>query len=58
MRPFHEADLPTASRLCQTMGYGKLGPVIEDTVRSLVNGLLRQGRPEAEGSILRRVAAA
>lgn len=40
------------------MGYGKLGPVIGDTVRSLVNGLLREGRLEAEGSMIRRVIGA
>ena len=40
------------------MGYGKLGSVIEDTVRSLVNGLSRQGRLEAEGSMIRRVGGA
>lgn len=38
------------------MGYGRLGAVIENTARSLVQGLLQQRRLEAQGSQIRRVS--
>jgi hypothetical protein len=38
------------------LGYARTGPVIEDTARSLINGLLRGGRLEKDGERIRRVA--
>ena len=32
------------------------GPVIEDTARSLINGLIREGRLEKDGDRIRRVS--
>ena len=36
------------------LGYARTGPVIEEIARSLINGLLREGRLEKEGDRLRR----
>ncbi len=36
------------------MGFRRTGPAIEDTARSLINGLLREGRLESGGSEIRR----
>jgi hypothetical protein len=36
------------------MGFRRTGPTIEDTARSLINGLLRDGRLESNGSQIRR----
>ncbi|RQH06890.1 type ISP restriction/modification enzyme [Bradyrhizobium sp. RP6] len=36
------------------MGYRRTGPAIEDAARSLINGLLREGRLESAGSEIRR----
>lgn len=36
------------------MGFRRTGPAIEDTARSLINGLLREGRLESQGSQIRR----
>jgi hypothetical protein len=36
------------------MGFRRTGPAIEDTTRSLINGLLREGRLESGGSEIRR----
>jgi hypothetical protein len=42
---------------CRWMGFARTGSVIEDTARSLINGLLREGRLEADGLFLiRRVS--
>ena len=30
-------------------GIGRVGPVIDETARSLINGLIREGRLEADG---------
>lgn len=40
--------------LAQWMGFSIICPVIEDTVRSLINGLLRENRLEARGHEIRR----
>jgi hypothetical protein len=36
------------------MGFRRTGPTIEDAARSLINGLLREGRLEREGAQIRR----
>jgi hypothetical protein len=36
------------------LGYARTGPVIEDTARSLINGLLREGHLEKDGERVRR----
>jgi Type ISP C-terminal specificity domain len=36
------------------MGFRRTGPAIEDTARSLINGLLREGRLESNGSEIRK----
>jgi hypothetical protein len=36
------------------MGFRRAGPAIEDTARSLINGLLREDRLESDGSQIRR----
>jgi predicted helicase len=36
------------------MGFRRTGPAIEDAARSLINGLLREGRLESAGSEIRR----
>jgi hypothetical protein len=42
---------------CRWLGFARTGPVIEDTARSLINGLLREGRLEADSArSLRRQA--
>jgi len=38
------------------LGYARTGPVIEDTARSLINGLIREGRLEKDGDRIRRVS--
>lgn len=49
-------DRDTAIRdFCRWLGFARTGPIIEDTARSLVNGLLREGRLEANrGGLIRR----
>lgn len=42
---------------CRWMGFARTGPVIEDTARSLINGLLREGRLEADGLFFIRRAS-
>lgn len=37
------------------LGFARAGRAIEETARSLINGLLREGRLQAEGSRVRRV---
>lgn len=39
-----------AQSLARWLGFRRTGPVIEKAVRSLINGLLRSGRIEKEGS--------
>jgi len=40
---------------CRWLGFARTGPVIEDTARSLINGLLREQRLEADGpNLIRR----
>ena len=39
------------------MGYARTGPVIEETARSLINGLIRENRLEADGERIRRKLA-
>lgn len=36
------------------MGFRKAGQKIQDTVRSLINGLLREDRLESDGQMIRR----
>jgi type I restriction enzyme, S subunit len=39
------------------LGFRRTGPVIDETARSLINGLIREGRLETEGSeLIRRVS--
>ena len=38
------------------LGYARTGSVIEDTARSLINGLIRDGRLEKDGERIRRVS--
>jgi hypothetical protein len=46
-----------ATRLfARWLGYARTGPIIEDTARSLINGLIREGRLEAESGRIRRVS--
>jgi len=48
-------DRDTAIRdFCRWLGFARTGLVIEDTARSLINGLLREGRLEADGAELIR----
>lgn len=44
-----------ATRLfARWLGYARTGPIIEDTSRSLINGLIREGRLEKDGDRIRR----
>ena len=54
-RPWIDRD--TAIRdFCRWLGFARTGPLIEDTARSLINGLLREGRLEADGAdMIRRI---
>ncbi len=54
-RPWIDRD--TAIRdFCRWLGFARTGPVIEDTARSIINGLLREGRLQADGTeLIRRV---
>ena len=47
----------TATRdFCRWLGFARTGPLIEDTTRSLIHGLQREGRLEADGAeLIRRV---
>jgi hypothetical protein len=36
------------------LGFRRTGPYIEEAARSLINGLIREGRLESEGSEIRR----
>jgi type I restriction enzyme S subunit len=48
-------DRDTAIRdFCRWLGFARTGPVIEDTARSLINGLLREGRLEADADLIRK----
>ena len=49
-------DRETAIRdFCRWLGFARTGPIIEDTARSLINGLLREGRLEGNGvDLIRR----
>ena len=41
---------------CRWLGFRRTGPVIEETTRSLINGLLRESRLEADGqNLIRRI---
>jgi type I restriction enzyme, S subunit len=40
--------------LARWLGFRRVGPVIDETARSLINGLIREGRLEADGSELIR----
>ena len=54
-RPWIDRDTATRD-FCRWLGFARTGPVIEDTARSLINGLLREGRLEADGAeLIRRV---
>ena len=37
------------------LGYRRAGPAFDEAVRSLINGLIREGRLEATGNEVRRV---
>jgi hypothetical protein len=41
--------------LARFLGFRRTGPAIEDAARSIINGLLREGRLEARASEIRRV---
>jgi hypothetical protein len=41
--------------LARWLGYRRTGPTIEETGRSLINGLLREGRLESQGAQIRAV---
>ena len=44
-----------ATRLfARWLGYARTGPIIEDTARSLINGLIREGRLEKDGDRIRK----
>jgi SOS-response transcriptional repressor LexA len=45
----------TARVLARFLGFRRTGPAIEDAVRSIINGLLREGRLEARASEIRRI---
>ncbi len=54
-RPWIARDTATRD-FCRWLGFARTGPVIEDTARSLINGLLREGRLEADGAeLIRRI---
>lgn len=50
-------DRNTAIRdFCRWLGFASTGPLIEETARSLIDGLLRESRLEADGAeLIRRV---
>lgn len=39
---------------CRWMGFRRTGPIIDETARSLIQGLLRESRLEADGHLIRR----
>jgi hypothetical protein len=43
-----------ARSFARFLGYARTGPVLEETSRSLINGLIREGRLEANGPQVRR----
>jgi hypothetical protein len=43
-----------ARSFARFLGYARTGPALEDTARSLMNGLIRDGRLESDGPNLRR----
>ncbi len=54
-RPWIARDTATRD-FCRWLGFARTGPLIEDTARSLIHGLLREGRLEASGAeLIRRV---
>ena len=54
-RPWIDRDTATRD-FCRWLGFARTGPVIEDTARSLIKSLLREGRLEADGAeLIRRV---
>ena len=54
-RPWIARDTATRD-FCRWLGFARTGPLIEDTTRSLIHGLLREGRLEADGAeMIRRV---
>jgi SOS-response transcriptional repressor LexA len=44
-----------ARGLARFLGFRRTGPAIEDAVRSIINGLLREGRLEARAAEIRRI---
>ena len=42
--------------LARWLGFRRTGPSIDETARSLINGLIRQGRLESDGALIRRAA--
>jgi len=36
------------------LGFRRTGPVIDEMARSIINGLIREGRAESQGSLIRR----
>jgi len=54
-RPWIDRDTAILD-FCRWLGFARTGPIIEDTTRSLIHGLLREGRLEAYGAeLIRRV---
>lgn len=49
-----EADWGAIGRFARWLGFLRAGKNIEDTARPLINGLIRDGRLEAEGRSIRR----
>jgi len=41
--------------LAAYLGFERTGPVIQQSVASIVNGLIREGRLESEGGRVRKV---
>ena len=56
-RTWHECD-EAIRAFARWLGFRRTGPVLDETARSLINGLLREGRLESQGSQIRRVGRA
>ena len=52
-RSWRERD-ETIRDFARWLGFKRTGNVLDETVRSLINGLLREGRLEAEGTLIRK----
>jgi Type ISP C-terminal specificity domain len=52
-RTWEERDV-AVRHFSRWFGFLRTGPVVDETTRSLINGLLRENRLESEGSLIRR----